>query len=183
MQDADLFMGLAGIAGVFVGFGALIAVRSGAPSEPHEVAYIRSVVWAALWVVVTALAPVIISRYDIADHDLWLACSLVALVLWLGLLLGDARTTETREDLIATSRARLIGELTASLVLALPMMIALVVIVLGLLPDQEPALYLTAVAIGLFMGALSLLLLVFSHRRPQPVSDPAALAPTGSSGT
>jgi len=29
MQDADLFMDLAAIAGVFVGFGALIAVRSG----------------------------------------------------------------------------------------------------------------------------------------------------------
>ena len=27
MQDADLFLELAGIAGVFVGFGALIAVR------------------------------------------------------------------------------------------------------------------------------------------------------------
>jgi hypothetical protein len=34
MQDADLFMELAGIVGVFVGFGALIAVRSGGPSEP-----------------------------------------------------------------------------------------------------------------------------------------------------
>ena len=33
MQDADLFMGLTGIAGVFVGFGALIAVRSGGPTE------------------------------------------------------------------------------------------------------------------------------------------------------
>ncbi len=33
MQDADLFMELAGIAGVFVGFGALIAVRSGGASD------------------------------------------------------------------------------------------------------------------------------------------------------
>ena len=30
MQDADLYVGLAGIAGVFVGFAALITVRSGA---------------------------------------------------------------------------------------------------------------------------------------------------------
>ena len=29
MQDTELFMELAGIAGVFVGFGALIAVRTG----------------------------------------------------------------------------------------------------------------------------------------------------------
>ena len=30
MQDTELFLSLAEIAGVFVGFGALIAVRSGA---------------------------------------------------------------------------------------------------------------------------------------------------------
>jgi FtsH-binding integral membrane protein len=182
MQDADLFLSLAEIAGVFVGFGALISVRNGGRSNAHEVACIRSVVWAALWVVVAALAPVIVSRYGITGHELWLVCSLVALVLWLGLLLGDARTPEAREELAAASRARLIGEMTATLLLAVPMMIALVVVVLGLFPDQEPALYLTAVGLGLFMGALTLLFLVFSQRRPQTASDPAALPATGGSG-
>ena len=33
MQDTELFLSLAEIAGVFVGFGALIAVRSGGPTE------------------------------------------------------------------------------------------------------------------------------------------------------
>jgi hypothetical protein len=37
MQDVDLLVQLAGIAGVFVGFGALISVRSGGPSDAHEV--------------------------------------------------------------------------------------------------------------------------------------------------
>ena len=32
MQDVELFLSLAEIAGVFVGFGALISVRSGAAS-------------------------------------------------------------------------------------------------------------------------------------------------------
>ena len=181
MQDTELFLSLAEIAGVFVGFGALISVRSGGASEAHEVAYVRSVVWAAIWVVIAALAPVIISRYDITGHDLWLVCSLVALVLWLGLLLGDARTPEAREDLVATSRARFIREMTVSLLVAVPMVIALVLIVLGVFPDLEPALYLTAVALGLFMGALTLLLLVFSQRRPRAASDPVALPTTGGS--
>ena len=44
MQDADLFMELAAIAGVFVGFGALIAVRSGGASDAFEVAPMRRVV-------------------------------------------------------------------------------------------------------------------------------------------
>ena len=85
MQDTELFLSLAEIAGVFVGFGALISVRSGGSSEALEVTYIRSVVTAAIWVVVAALAPVIVSRYGIAGHGLWLACSVLALVLYLGM--------------------------------------------------------------------------------------------------
>ncbi|MGD8486360.1 MAG: hypothetical protein PVG27_02260 [Chloroflexota bacterium] len=38
---------------------------------------------------------------------------------------------------------------------------------LGLFPEQEPALYLTAVVLGLFGAALTLLWLVFAHRGPQ----------------
>ena len=38
MQDTELFLSLAEIAGVFVGFGALISVRSGGPTEVDEVA-------------------------------------------------------------------------------------------------------------------------------------------------
>jgi uncharacterized membrane protein len=181
MQDAELLMGLAGIAGVFVGFGALISVRSGGISDAHEIAYIRSVVWVALWVVVAALAPVIIGRYGIAGHELWLVCSLVALVLWLGLLLGDARTPESREEVTAASTARIIGEMAASLLLAVPMLGALALVVLGAFPDQEPALYLTAVALGLFMGAFTLLVLVFSQRRQRTAASPAEPGARGGS--
>jgi hypothetical protein len=58
---------------------------------------------------------------------------------------------------------------------------ALILVVLGLFLDQEPALYLTAVVLGLFLGALRLLILVLCQRRPQMASDPAALAATGGS--
>ena len=58
MQDADLFIGLAGIAGVFVGFGALIAVRSGGASGRMEVGYTRGMVVFGVLAVVAALAPV-----------------------------------------------------------------------------------------------------------------------------
>ena len=45
---------------------------------------------------------------------------------------------------------------------------ALVLIMLGLLPDQEPALHLTAVGLVLSLGAFLLLLLVISQRRAAP---------------
>jgi membrane protease YdiL (CAAX protease family) len=178
MQDTELFMELAGIAGVFVGFGALISIRSGGASEPHEVAYIRSIVSVAVWVVVVALAPVTFGRYGLAGHDLWLACSVLALVLLPVVWIANSRTPEMRQEY---ARARLMrgGAINAFLLLSL--LVALFLVALGLVPDQEPALYLTAGELGLLGTALTLLFLVFSQRRPQMASDPAALPATGGS--
>jgi hypothetical protein len=53
------------------------------------------------------------------------------------------------------------------------MLVALILVVLGLFPDQEEALYLTAVVLGLFLAALTLLWLVFEHRRPGAATDEA----------
>ena len=44
MVDWVLFIHRAEIAGVFVGFGALIAVRSAGMSDPHTVEYLRGTV-------------------------------------------------------------------------------------------------------------------------------------------
>jgi hypothetical protein len=181
MQDTELFLSLAEIAGVFVGFGALISVRSGGPSDAHEVAYIRPVVTLAICVVVAALAPVIVSRYGVTGHGLWLGCSLLALVLFLGLWIVNYRTPEMREETAAASRAEIVPGVAANMLLFFPLVIALILVVLGLFPDQEPALYLTAVGLILFLDALNLLFLVFSQRRPQTASDPAALPATGGS--
>jgi hypothetical protein len=164
MQDADLLVQLAAIAGVFVGFGALIAVRSGGASDAHEVAYIRSIVSIAVWVAIVALAPVTLSRYGLAGHDLWLASSVLALVLLLGLYALNARTPEMRQEY---AQARLMREGAINALFVVSLLVVLILVALGLVPDQEPALYLTAVELGLAATAMTLLFLVFSQRRPQ----------------
>ena len=167
MQDTELFLSLAEIAGVFVGFGALIAVRSGGASEAREVTYIRSVVWLGLWVVVAALAPVVISGYDVAGHGMWVACSLLVLALFWVIWLTNRRTPEHRMDMATYPRAVVVEYTLLLAVLVVPQNAALVLVVLGLFPDLEPALYLTAVALGLILGGTALLGLVFSRGRPQ----------------
>jgi hypothetical protein len=189
MQDADLLVQLAGIAGVFVGFGALIAVRSGGPSEAHEVTYIRWVVSIAIWVVIAALAPVIISRYDINGHDLWVACSLLALVLFAVMFAVNGRSPEMREDRAAIFAAAprtmvvlAVGVLGAVSTIWLPtasLVLALALVVFGPFPAHEQALYLTAVGLGLYMGAIGLFVMVFSVGRPETASDPVAMPATG----
>jgi hypothetical protein len=179
MQDTELFVHMAEIAGVFVGFGALIAVRSGGTSEPGEVTGIRWVVSSAIWVVIAALAPIIVSRYGVTGHELWLVCSLFALVFFAVMVTVQARAPENLEEVAATLAATPRVEALAIYVptIWLPMaalVLALAIVVLGLIPEQEQALYFTAVGIGLFMGAIGLLAMVFWRRRPVTGSDPTA---------
>ena len=44
----------------------------------------------------------------------------------------------------------------------------------ALFPDQEQALNMSAVGLGLYMGAMGLLAAVFSQRRPGAATDQAA---------
>ena len=181
MQDADLLLSLARVAGVFVGFAALISVRSGGPSETHEVLFIRWVVTLGVWVVIAAIAPIIVSRYGISSHELWLVCSLLGLVFYLGLWIVLERTPEALALAATVSRAQAVRVVALNLAFGVLVTAALVLIVLGLFPDQEPALYLTAVGLVLSHGAFTLLFLVLSQGRPQPASDQARLLETGGS--
>lgn len=60
-------------------------------------------------------------------------------------------------------------------------MAALALVAVGVLPDQEPALYLTAVAVGLCGAPLGLIGLVFLQRYPAAAPDRAEMPATGGS--
>ena len=115
-------------------------------------------------------------------------CSLLALVLFAVMLAVNGRAPETRAGratalagmpravaMVLVQSVAVVWLSTASVVLALAL------VALGLFPDQEPALYLTAVAVGLSGAALSLLALVFLQPYPAVASDPAAIPATGGS--
>ncbi len=171
MQETELFLSLAEIAGVFVGFGALIAVRSGAAMQASEVNAIRWVVATAIWVVIAALAPMIVGTYGLAGHQLWLWCSLLALAFLVVMTAVFSLTPENRADLADSlanaSRALIVAAMVPAFWLPFALgILALVVVVLGVFPDHEQALYLTAVALGLLMSALMLFVNVFWPRGP-----------------
>ena len=58
MQDADLFIELAGIAGVFVGLRGADRRAGGGARDAFEIAYMRGVVSFGMLTVIAALAPV-----------------------------------------------------------------------------------------------------------------------------
>jgi hypothetical protein len=154
MQDVDLFLSLAEIAGVFVGFGALIALRSGATADQAEVMFVGMVVWMGVQAVAGALAPVAISRFGVAGHALWLTCSVIALVLfWPGDELVKRLSPERRAILAAMPRNVRARQELVGVPFWLPMNVALVLVLLGVLPDHEAALYFAALVLMLLYTA------------------------------
>jgi hypothetical protein len=167
MEDVDLFLSLAEIAGVFVGFGALIAIRSGGTSDVYDVASIGMVVWVGIQVIGYSLAPVAISRFAVTGHTLWVACSVIVLATF---FIGDEvvmRMSAERRAVLASmsTRSRVKMELVG-VPLWLPAMIALALILLGVLPELESALYFAAVVLVLLMDAMLLLVSVNRAWRP-----------------
>jgi cation transport ATPase len=148
---------------VFVGFGALIALRSSGPGETFDVLWIEMVVWVAIAVVVIAIAPVAVSGFGITGHALWLACSVLALLVFFG---GDemiVRTSRERRAFLSAApiRRRWKGELAVGVLTSIPATLAFALVILGVLPEQEAALYFLAAALTLLLAALLLLQAVF----------------------
>lgn len=187
MQDTELFLSLAEIAGVFVGFGALIALRSSGPGDMYDLLMIGMVVWVAIAVAIIAIAPVAVSGFGIADHTLWLACSVIALLVFFA---GDevvTRASRERRSFIAEApmRRRWKGELAVGAVTWIPATVALGLVILGVLPEQEAALYFLAAALFLLLAAILLLMIVFGVQlsawgvsRAGEGADPQSAAPS-----
>lgn len=176
MQDAQLLVPLAEIAGVFVGFGTLIAVRSGGPTEPQVVSPMRAMVSMGMLTMVAALTPGALSRFDLAGHQLWAVSSAFVLAGWIVLIVVSFRTPEYRTGWAAEiekERAQRPGMLTivgTAFYVLYMMAVSLtpIVIMLGLVPDLELALYYALVVLILLGGAgWSLLGLVFMERLPE----------------
>ena len=81
IQDFEFFIGIASIAGVFVGFAALISVTHRDAIEAFQLVRIRAVVTIGLMVIVASLIPIGLNYYGVTGHNLWFICSLVFLFL------------------------------------------------------------------------------------------------------
>jgi hypothetical protein len=156
IEDADLFLALAEIAGVFVGFGALIGVTRRSEIGATQLGQIKWVVTSGLLVIVAALLPVVLVRYGVTGHNLWSVCSLVVLLLIWFLFVFALRKVEAREQLMAWARANPMATVFLWLVLELPIQVPLVLTVLGLYPDLEAVFYTTALVFNLFEAAFVL---------------------------
>ncbi|MFW6069354.1 MAG: hypothetical protein ACOC9E_07205 [Chloroflexota bacterium] len=158
----ELFVSMAEIAGVFVGFGALISVTGRSEAAAEQLGQIQAVVTIGLVVLVAGLIPVGLDRYGVTGRTLWFTSSLVFLILSWGLILVSLRREESRQLMFAQLRSRPFSAAFFWLLLELPVQIPLFLALFGVRPQLDPAFYLTALLFNLFQAAFVLANLVYS---------------------
>ena len=151
------------IAGIFIGFGALISVTRLDEIESSQLERIRGIVTIGLGVIVVALIPVGLSFYSVAGHTLWFVCSLIYFFMnWTMIILGF-RKAENRELLMTQLQTSPITTVFFWLLLEIPLQAPLVLIMLGWYPDLEFAFYTTALLFQLFEAVFVLVQIVYSQ--------------------
>jgi hypothetical protein len=160
-HDVDLFLSIAEIAGVFVGFGALISFTS--DRSPEARSALRGIVTIGLLVLAAALLPVALARYGLTDRTLWGWSSVgFLLLIWTALtrlFLDPEQRAWMRTD------AKVNPALTMFfwVFLEVPIQVPLVLALLGVAPTLAPAFYVTALVLNLFEAAFLLARLVLAR--------------------
>jgi hypothetical protein len=161
VQDVGLFIGIAHIAGIFVAFGALISITRKNEVEVSQIGRIRSIVTTGLMVIVAALIPIGFNRYGVTGHNLWFFCSLIYFCLNWTVVILSLRNPENRKVMITQMRSSPVTTVSFFLLLEIPLQVPLILVLIGLYPDLEPALYTTALLFNLFEAAVVLTQLVY----------------------
>jgi hypothetical protein len=162
-QNPSLFLAIAEISGVFVGFGALISLTRRGEIAPTTLGRIQAVVTIGLVVIVAAFLPVVLGGYGVNGHALWFWCSLVFLLLVWAVTVFSLRSSQNRR--LVTSQARSNPVLAAFfwILLEAAIQVPLILTLLGIFPDVEPGFYTTALAFNLFEAAFVLAQVVFAQ--------------------
>ncbi|MFC2144717.1 hypothetical protein ACFLQQ_00120 [Actinomycetota bacterium] len=162
-QGYDFFIGIASIAGVFVGFGALISIIRRDKIDTFQLVRIRTVVTIGLMVIVASLIPIGLNHYGITDHTLWLICSIVFLIMNWTMAILSLLNPENRAFTLDWLRNKPLIAVPFFLLLELPFLIPLILILIDLYPNLELAFYTTALLLNLFESAFVLTQIVYSQ--------------------
>ena len=162
-METELFVHFAEIAGVFVGFGALISQRSARPSDSHDLVYLRAVLTLGVWVVIAALLPIAVSRYGVPADLLWRSCAVVVLAVWIVALVFLSRSADSKAINRSAERVDLLFPIVG-LPLHLAIAGSLLLVIVGLWPGLAVALYVTALTAAVIFAGYTLLTLVMSQR-------------------
>jgi hypothetical protein len=144
-ENVEIFIGIAHIAGIFVGFEALISATHKKGDE-----MIRGIVTVGLMTIIASLIPIGLASYGFSGHILWFLSSLIYFCLdWIAIILS-LRMSENREYLKDQKKSTTIF---FWLIFEVPLQVTLILAITGLFPDLDQAFYITALLFNLFSAA------------------------------
>ncbi len=161
VQDLGLFLSIAEIAGVFVGFGALISLLRDQQEEGRVA--VHGVIGNGLVALVAALIPVALSQYGLTGRALWSGSSGAFLLLCWAAIWGGLHNPEIRGAARVHAKANPVLTIAFWGLLEAPLQFPLVLILLGIGLTHAGALYFTALVMCLVQAAFLLGRAVFSR--------------------
>ena len=144
LENTDTLLSLAEIAAAFAGFAALVSVIRRGANQPadaaHDLLRLRLVIGGSVAGVAAALVPVGLIGYGLDPAISWRIAAVLFLIFDNGILVSF---TAAYQPVRGTFRP---DRLAVAVVLCLEIVeqISLVVVLLGLVPGNAPALYVTA---------------------------------------
>jgi len=159
MPSDDGLIGIAQIASAFAGFAALAGIvgRRARGSSQYDVERLRTVILVGVTVVAVALIPIVLGGYNLDETTVWRVSSGLALVInW---ALGAAVATfGRRSGLLQADRIYK----WAGFAIEVPLQLALIANVFGVLSAHAAGLYLTFLYLALIQAVIVFVQLVNS---------------------
>ncbi|MDA0348136.1 MAG: hypothetical protein O3C43_06745 [Verrucomicrobia bacterium] len=157
IEHTDILIGLAQVAGVFVGFGTLIIFWKNEGTTTQEVGLLRNAVTVGLIVLIASIIPLLLSTFHLSNRLIWgLSSTLFFGCIWFGLL-----HPQTRNDIRALFKLGSFGNILFWIVMEVPIQVSLLLVMFGVFPKLWPAFYLTALIVNTFQCAQMLVQLVY----------------------
>jgi len=149
---------LAQVAGIFIGFGALISASRSSSATKHEANTLASVVYIGIMVVVGTLLPLLLDRFDMSvDWSLRAGAVALLIMAWIGIAI--AWSNDNIKDHLIKTPLLAAFFWTQEAAIQLP----LIFILFGIFGPYAEALYLTALVVSTFEAAQLLVGLVFAN--------------------
>ncbi len=157
----DNLFSIAEIAGVFIGFAALVSVvaRGSMDGSQHEDTFkLANVVIINVMIITAALFPVVLNSYGITPSGVWRSSSGFLWVVNLLQMVFLSRATQGYAAALFRRRIVLLAVLSLSPFFHVPLLLC----IFGAVPELAPAFFLTAIVAAVFQSSLLFADLVIS---------------------
>ncbi|MEL6568825.1 MAG: hypothetical protein AAFQ22_10440 [Pseudomonadota bacterium] len=144
---------LAQIAGIYIGFGALISASKRSTATQQEAQILATIVYIGIMVVVGALLPLLLDRYGLnVDWSLRIGAIVLLAMAWVAILATWSKALEAIKTTPGLAAFFWVQEAAIQL--------PLILILVGAFSPNAEALYLTALVVSAFEAAQLLVGLV-----------------------